>query len=122
MQRMASIRFQDGTGREFALQYEYERLSHVGDPADAAGRQARGHLRPDFLFGIPGDLAGDDTDGAAAGGVSLSAAGVGHADCAFEPGVDGAGADDDLVSDAAGDDASRSAGGDAVSVGDDFGE
>jgi hypothetical protein len=53
---MASIHFQDGVGREFALQYEDVRFSRVGDPADAAGRQARGHLLPDFLFGIPGDL------------------------------------------------------------------
>jgi hypothetical protein len=55
-QRMASIHLQHSAGREFALQYEYVRFSDVGDRADAAGRQARGHLRPDFLLGIPGDL------------------------------------------------------------------
>lgn len=44
----------------------------------------------------------DDSTGAFAGGVSLSAAGTGNADGSVESGVDGAGVDDDVVPDAAG--------------------
>ena len=43
----------------------------------------------------------DDSAGAFAGGVSLFASGAGDSDRSIEPGVDGAGADDDMVSDAA---------------------
>ena len=51
---------------------------------------------------IAGTVVVDDSVGAAAGGVPLSAAGARNTDCSVESGSDGTGVDDDLVSDAAG--------------------
>ena len=56
-----------------------------------------------------------DAPGAAAGGVSLSAPGAGHADRAVQPNAAGPGPDDDLVSDDAGPHPGRSAGRRALS-------
>ncbi len=56
------------------------------------------------------DPDGHDAAGAAAGGLSLSAPGAGHADRALESHADGAGADDDVVPDDAGAESGRSAG------------
>ena len=68
------------------------------------------------------DPDGDDAAGAAAGGLSLSAPGAGHADRALEPHADGTGADDDLVSDDAGPQSGRSAGGGTLSRRPDHGD
>ena len=56
-------------------------------------------LRPDTDHSVARDPDGHDADGAPAGGVSLSAPGAGHADCALQSDLDGPGADDDLVPD-----------------------
>ena len=61
----------------------------------------------------------DDSDGAASGGVSFFTAGAGDSDCSVEPDTDGAGVDDDLVSDAAGVAGGRADGGCSVQCGDD---
>jgi len=50
-------------------------------------------------------------------GISLFATGAGHADCSIQPGADGIGVDDDVVSDATRDVAGGAAGCGAVSCG-----
>src|ERR1700730_1332335 len=53
---------------------------------------------PDTVDLVAGAAVIHDAVGPFAGGVSLSAAGAGDADCSFQSGVDGIDVDDDLVS------------------------
>ncbi len=72
-------------------------------------------LCPDADHAAARDPDGHDAAGAAAGGLSLSAPGAGHADRALESHAAGTGADDDLVPDDAGAEPGGPAGGRAVS-------
>src|SRR5208283_2135360 len=78
-------------------------------------------LRSHVDHSLARDPDGDDAAGPAVGGVSLPAPGSGHADGAFESHADGPRADDDVVSDGAGAQSSRSAGRRAVSQWTDYG-
>src|SRR5258708_772822 len=79
---------------------EDQRFDRVG----ARGKQERAVVdcgRVDTVDVVAGAPVVDDSAGAFAGGVSLFASGAGDANRSIEPGLDGAGADDDVVSDAA---------------------
>src|SRR5208283_3882444 len=78
-------------------------------------------LRSHVDHSLARDPDGDDAAGPAVGSVSLPAPGAGHADGAFEPHADGPRADDGVVSDGAGAQSSRPAGGGAVSQRADYG-
>ena len=104
-----------GSGSRAAVARSERQAASLGcDPVDDPPGSHADHV-------AARDPDGDDAAGAAAGGVSLSAPGAGHADGAFESHADGAGADDVVVPDGAGAQSSRPAGRGAVSRGADYG-